>query len=48
MKRTIPLLLRQAVEQVPDKTWLLASDGGRFTYGQALVLTHEVTEWLVR
>ena len=34
--RTIPRLLRRTVEQVPDKTWLLASDGGRLTYAQAL------------
>ena len=36
MKRTIPRLFRHSVEQVPDKTWLLSSDGGRFTYAQAL------------
>jgi len=34
--RTIPRLFRQAVEKVPDKTWLLGSDGSRLTYAQAL------------
>jgi crotonobetaine/carnitine-CoA ligase len=36
VNRTIPRLFRHTVEKVPDKTWLLGSGGGRFTYGQAL------------
>lgn len=34
MKRTIPALFRRAVDEVPDKTWLLAGDDS-FTYAQA-------------
>jgi crotonobetaine/carnitine-CoA ligase len=45
VKRTIPLLFRQAVEQVPDKTWLLASDGSRFTYAQALERVQRAATW---
>jgi crotonobetaine/carnitine-CoA ligase len=45
MKRTIPLLLRQTVEQVPDKTWILASDGGRHTYSQALERIERAAGW---
>ena len=45
MKRTIPEFLRRTVEQVPDKTWLLASDGGRFTYAQALERVERAASW---
>jgi crotonobetaine/carnitine-CoA ligase len=45
MKRTIPLLLRQTVEHAPDKTWLLASDGGRYSYSQALERIERAAGW---
>ncbi|HVC69215.1 MAG TPA: AMP-binding protein [Acidimicrobiales bacterium] len=45
MKRTIPLLFRRTVEQVPDKTWLLGSDGSRLTYGQALGRVERASSW---
>ncbi len=32
----LPVSSVRTVEKVPDKTWLLASDGSRFTYAQAL------------
>jgi len=44
--RTIPRLFRRTVEQVPDKTWLLTSDGGRLTYGQALDRIEGAAAWL--
>jgi carnitine-CoA ligase len=43
---SIPLLLRASVEQVPDKTWLLGSDGSRFTYGQALERIERGASWV--
>jgi carnitine-CoA ligase len=46
VKRTIPLFFRHTVEQVPDKTWLLASDGGRFSYAQALDRVERAATWL--
>jgi crotonobetaine/carnitine-CoA ligase len=46
VKRTIPLLLRRTVEQVPDKTWLLASDGSRVTYAHALARVESGAGWL--
>jgi len=46
VKRTIPRLVRHAVEKVPDKTWLLASDGSRFTYAQALERVERAASWL--
>jgi carnitine-CoA ligase len=45
VNRTIPLLFRRTVEQVPDKTWLLASDGTRLTYGQALARLERAASW---
>ncbi|MGH9184855.1 MAG: AMP-binding protein [Acidimicrobiales bacterium] len=35
MRRTIPVLFRRAVDDVPDKTWLLAGDR-QLTYAEAL------------
>jgi crotonobetaine/carnitine-CoA ligase len=46
MTRTIPRFFRQTVDLVPDKTWLLASDGSRFTYSQALVRVERAAGWL--
>jgi crotonobetaine/carnitine-CoA ligase len=34
------------VEKVPDKTWLLVSDGRRFTYSQALERVERAAGWL--
>ena len=45
MKRTIPLLLRRTVDRVPDKTWLLASDGSRYSYSQALERIDRAAGW---
>jgi crotonobetaine/carnitine-CoA ligase len=45
VKRTIPILFRRTAEQVPDKTWLLGSDGSRYTYGQALERIEMAAAW---
>ena len=43
--RTIPALLRRAVDQVPDKTWLLTTDG-RLTYAEAFGRVTAAAAWL--
>jgi len=39
-------LFRRTVEQVPAKTWLLGSDGSRYTYAQALERVESAAAWL--
>lgn len=45
MTRTIPALFRGAVDDVPDKTWLLAGDD-TYTYGRALALVEHAAAGL--
>ena len=45
MKRTIPVLFRQAVDDVPGKTWLLTPDG-EHTYSEALAAVERAASWL--
>ncbi len=43
--RTIPRLFRQAVEEVPDKPWLLGEDGTERSYRQSLELVERAATW---
>src|SRR5271166_4328961 len=45
LKRTIPRLFRRAVEEVPDKLWLIGEDGSERTYGQSLELVERAATW---
>jgi len=45
VKRTIPELLRRAVDDVPHKLWLLAEDGSERTYGETLQLVEQAASW---
>jgi len=45
VKRTISELFRRAVDDVPDKLWLLGEDGSERTYGQALGLVERAATW---
>ena len=45
VNRTIPELFRTSVEEVPDKTWLLAGDR-TYTYAEALDRIERAASWL--